>query len=1710
MFNFLDAFPRISGRFLWKHTDQRADKEQEGDELATFLSLPTAKAIADEIERLGDCSPTSPSKRSLMDTGLECSVVQFMLANTPQNSLPGHLLRLLARRLSFACKELADIELLEFSQTSAQVLDMLIAANPIKNGSILLDSGLESALLQILKLLGRALGTQSVHGTGTVGVTPKASAQAKLRNRGASSPRGDSTRMLLDVSEAYNENGEQARSFSLRSKLLETFHTLLRLLMTLYVGRPGSRSKLAASSKLGSYGSEEEQIVDEVNATGIPNSLLAKGWSRSQPGSLYVFLQQNSSTVDAISMSARDNILRGLPVREAMVVECAHLFVHFTEGAFCAALTSGEFDPAVCSEIVCSLALVMLHLYKKATSEIVRASLTGIGAQFARLVGCTTRGKKELTLIRELSCSLLLVAKLLRESCALTTELMDSMQFFSRLVGALQVVGNLFEAPHGDREYMQARECCISGLHELEVMISSRSYENTPEMLEFHRPRFERLAEERSVDEFLHCYMGLLETQRDVKATEEGRQSSVTLRYLTEIELSPLKSLMDLESAQLTTSCAYTLLLKCAIGLLPGIETRVFVPSRLRSMHSLVNAGLYSVLFCGRDTDPFHTDSFLRYNALFILHSMLTLPSALPAAESDFDCSSSEVCTLLDVLLNDGKGQTNESIDCQECESGSVRSHLPSMMCLVLLSAVRSPCGGAVVATFLKNDGILALTRVAEKHFLCNEGKCMDRRSEGLSMLAMHLLTVLVMNPVVQESVLVREAKVFISFLKVKSIRVRAEEAFVSLLTHSCPRTEHTRRMKLLVHSARALLKECLKSNLVEGLCKEESEEVIISILRCVCTALRTLFREGLFGPVRLLQNVLCAGENGALDSFFPPLECVSVSWCSVSSTFALSCVASTISLLIQGNSSTRALLFSSISPHELVVSFKAAWFTSQDASWMGFVRCILSVVYEDGDGDADSAGDGEDVGKLKEARGDNVSTAHEDGSCATAFLSSDSLLSTERTSAPYMIQNAELLLQLLHLFTSESEFNEERHNVLDYVLLRIVRTLHISRASLWLVASAGIFEALTALIPLVYSTPLLGKVSELMMEVASHHISVRETKQFLMSIAHARSEEERQMLTLIVIEVLSSASRSLLSRKFEQQNYVAFREGSGPVGLKVVLSDFPLDGYTVCMWLRLESRAIHVSQCIFSLQDTSNRSVLKLSVTKGNILLTFMDARGETVTADLVCSIVPQAWTHVAVVHWDTRFPFTKQGFCLFIDGEQVRRMESVQYPRLGGGFFHVGTCGEDVDHGLCAGNLVGQVAAVHFFCRTLSERMIMDLFREKSGASSVREECSDTVAVYIDPRFGEGGRLHNLAGLPRGKPLQRPLITYEGTLACNAKSIVDSICVLGALQTVVVPLLVLLVNPQLPFQCRVPVARRRAVPEATCKAINDLLKLVEFLLISNIVRADVLEVGLFPMVAHVIQQFISYHCTKLPQRLCNLCIALIPESTLFDAAYSTLFLCGDLLHCLSEAAQLLMVQVQYDACEARADVRHRVRGLDVPHFIVSEIVYTYNGASAHDVEMRLGMFRLLETVMLDVVTRSDAEALKRLVDAVLQQERVGVMGKEVCTDVSLQVEILEHVRILVANRDPLLAALLGKNDFIATLVPFLSDTHHEVRNEVLLLFILVVSRSRRVQELLTPALVSKHEAIHVVRDVSLSWLHDKLRHLTGMKPSTEHYLPH
>ncbi|CCW60039.1 unnamed protein product [Phytomonas sp. EM1] len=418
----------------------------------------------------------------------------------------------------------------------------------------------------------------------------------------------------------------------------------------------------------------------------------------------------------------------------------------------------------------------------------------------------------------------------------------------------------------------------------------------------------------------------------------------------------------------------------------------------------------------------------------------------------------------------------------------------------------------------------------------------------------------------------------------------------------------------------------------------------------------------------------------------------------------------------------------------------------------------------------------------------------------------------------------------------------------------------------------------------------------------------------------------------------------------------------------------------------------------------------------------------------------------------------------------------------------------------------------------------------------TSITNDLAAEAIICIDPRLGEKGKLYNLSSLLRGRPAGSQLMVFEATLICCSTSIIDALYVLGAVYTVVMPLLMLLVNSQLPFSDRTLLStfsglddnihyeeEAPTLPNEDKErserngAASDMLQLLYVLAHDDVVRVDMAESGLFFLLANVLQKLGPAIDMTIPEKILSFCVEqLLPSDVLFEAAYTAFFLSSNLLHACPYTTQLIWINCQRISASMNCEVRSRIRSLGAQMFIVSEIQFailhyphTPIHPNAHDEEdvgskqnpsfttamssphgksLREELFRFFEALTVDPITMADAVPILHLT-SILYRNHQRLPEDEL-------VHVLRHIRVLLFTRNCLLCQFLGREDYLAVLLPFLRCPTVPVaaRREVLLQIILLVIRSKRTQKYMNPTLIITKDAVHTPQDISLAWLKEYL----------------
>ncbi|KAG5465470.1 hypothetical protein CUR178_00174 [Leishmania enriettii] len=715
-----------------------------------------------------------------------------------------------------------------------------------------------------------------------------------------------------------------------------------------------------------------------------------------------------------------------------------------------------------------------------------------------------------------------------------------------------------------------------------------------------------------------------------------------------------------------------------------------------------------------------------------------------------------------------------------------------------------------------------------------------------------------------------------------------------------------------------------------------------------------------------------------------------------------------------------------------------------------------------------------------------------------------------------------------------------------------------------------------------------------------------------------------------------------------DPQHFVALHRDCGLAGFRAALPDFPLDGYSVSLNVRWESEAAvrtAVGQsggkgtalrqrdccgCIFSLRTADRATLLAFMVDQrtGRLFVQYCNQQQQELRVYLTAPLRPREWTHICVCHRPAAFLAAAPGclLTLFVNGAEAAAIPQVAYPVMSRGYLYVGCLGHEVERLSVAHAFYGQVSSAYFFPHVLPSRdrevlqataALTDTAAWMSSSSTVTtpplrpvslvpgrhpgscasEGASDVAgaeqwlagraAVCVDTRLSDRGHLYNLSAVLRGRAgRESRLFTLEGTLVCRMQCVIDSMSVLGALPSVLMPLCVLLVNPSFPISSRSFVAAAQpgslthqepcpppfsslgaADPAAAavrvCRAsgtINDtvlrVLELVLPLASAEAIRNEMAEGGLFVFLGQVLQLLGPSLDVVVPAALVQLLEALAPFPRLFEDALTNFFLSADVFVAAPRAVQVAWVNAQRFFLSAHPDALPCLRALGTSMFAAAELLrvtaeelskqeaaqdntltpmrtqhvvtrgfLSSPMSTSHPISLLAGnisegssssslpcfppslppppppppptcslqdledqWMAYFEALTVAPVTLGDAEALQYLVANL----------HLTCPAPSVQVRLLRRVRrLLVVSTTPYLVQLLGRKNYVLSLMPYLTCTSsEEVRLEALLQLLFTVFRSKRTQELMNPVLLaSKDTVVHVIEEVSLTWLKDVLQ---------------
>ncbi|CAD2214298.1 hypothetical protein AGDE_14242 [Angomonas deanei] len=196
--------------------------------------------------------------------------------------------------------------------------------------------------------------------------------------------------------------------------------------------------------------------------------------------------------------------------------------------------------------------------------------------------------------------------------------------------------------------------------------------------------------------------------------------------------------------------------------------------------------------------------------------------------------------------------------------------------------------------------------------------------------------------------------------------------------------------------------------------------------------------------------------------------------------------------------------------------------------------------------------------------------------------------------------------------------------------------------------------------------------------------------------------------------------------------------------------------------------------------------------------------------------------------------------------------------------------------------------------------------------GELGVEYELAMQAYVCIDPRLSEQGQLYNLSAVISGRARDSRLVVYEGTLVCDTTTIIEAMCALSPLNSVLLPLLFLTENvDSLPFSVKgFPYNKANCIVQENKEdAVKDLLSIVFSLLEIPFVRKKMKDVGLFPLFALMLQKVGIFLTPDVVELLLELCAAVASDEPLFESVFMAFFLCPEFVHSLTHETRAAAV---------------------------------------------------------------------------------------------------------------------------------------------------------------------------------------------------------
>lgn len=437
------------------------------------------------------------------------------------------------------------------------------------------------------------------------------------------------------------------------------------------------------------------------------------------------------------------------------------------------------------------------------------------------------------------------------------------------------------------------------------------------------------------------------------------------------------------------------------------------------------------------------------------------------------------------------------------------------------------------------------------------------------------------------------------------------------------------------------------------------------------------------------------------------------------------------------------------------------------------------------------------------------------------------------------------------------------------------------------------------------------------------------------------------------------------------------------------------------------------------------------------------------------------QQWFHVVFTHKTAMFGPGE--IVAFINGRELRGVKA-PYPTAhanGALSMVIGSTAETIQGRLWTTPLHGQLNAVYVFNKVLNNKEVGELYGLGANhatcflpservfaakASTLYDgNIGERVVVCIDPRLSEKGMLFNAANVAKIAASSRSLVAagglttavspqqqvqvtlHEGSFTCHTSSIIDTTCSLGALQSLILPLLVMQVNAELPISSKGLFIDENSILPESSTALRDTLKLLESLIIVDVVRAESLSLGTFSILAHVLQRLGTRVSPEIPQRLGKLCGSISDYQAVFNGSFQALFMSVSLFQACSYVTRRAFIDSMRSMCKVE-DVRRSMRALGLMPYLVQVMISCCRSSSAEDKAQRDIIFSFMDFMMVSPIRRDDADAILALVANVAKTDELVVAE-----------HMIEQARFLLLSRPALLRRFLGQLNFTGVLVPLL-----------------------------------------------------------------------